>query len=80
MNVTLETLSQHPHWVAWREETRAGKRTKVPYSPRDGGKAESDNPSTWGSRVEAAHHAARIVSARGRGGIGRAYTGRDCPK
>lgn len=42
----LKTL---PNWVLWRYEMRNGKRTKVPYSPDDHRRAESNNPSTWGA-------------------------------
>ena len=34
-------------WVNWKLEERDGKQTKVPYNPRTGGKAQSNNPSTW---------------------------------
>jgi primase-polymerase (primpol)-like protein len=40
-------------WVCWRREERAGKPTKVPYSPRSGSRARSDDPETWGTFAEA---------------------------
>jgi hypothetical protein len=48
-----ETLRRLP-WVGWKwEPDKDGKPTKVPYSPRTGGKAGSTLPSTWGT-LEAA--------------------------
>jgi hypothetical protein len=46
-------------WVCWRSEKRGGKPTKVPYSPRSGSRARSDDPSTWGTLVEAEDAAER---------------------
>jgi putative DNA primase/helicase len=42
-------------WVCWRSEGRGqnAKRTKVPYSPRSGTRARSDDPATWGTLAEA---------------------------
>lgn len=34
-------------FCCWRYEERDGKKTKVPYNPRTGGKAQSTNPSTF---------------------------------
>ena len=34
-------------FCCWRYEERGGKRTKVPYNPRTGGKAQSTNPTTF---------------------------------
>ena len=45
--VTLKSLVDNPNWVGWRQETRDGKPTKVPYDPRTGGRAKTDDPSTW---------------------------------
>jgi putative DNA primase/helicase len=36
-----------PHWLGWRAQVRAGKRTKVPISPRTGRLASSTDPATW---------------------------------
>ncbi|MDP2374389.1 DUF5906 domain-containing protein [Reyranella sp.] len=56
----LGELGDVPRWVPWRYEQRSkGKPTKVPYSPRQGARAETDKPSTWGTRADAArasHH------------------------
>jgi len=42
----LKILGQ---WVVWRAEERNGKMTKVPYDPKTGKKAKSNDPNTWGS-------------------------------
>jgi len=64
----LDALACEPRWVAWRNEPRGGKPTKVPYAP-DGRKAKADDPSTWGTRKAAEARASRIVNGQG-GGIG----------
>ena len=40
-------LRDRRQWVNYRREVRDGKPTKVPYDPRTGRRAESDNPATW---------------------------------
>ena len=35
------------YFCCWRYEERGGKRTKVPYNPRTGGRAQSTNPATF---------------------------------
>ena len=42
----LKALDQ---WVCWKAEARDGKITKVPYDPKSGKKAKSNDPNTWGS-------------------------------
>jgi putative DNA primase/helicase len=42
-------LRARPQWVAWKAEVRDGKPTKVPYDPRTGAKAATDDPRTWAS-------------------------------
>jgi putative DNA primase/helicase len=44
-----EELKRLPQWVNWTLEERDGKPTKIPLNPMTGGKAMSNNPSTWGS-------------------------------
>lgn len=39
-------------FVCWRYEERAGKPTKVPYSPLTGERASSTNPATWAMYTE----------------------------
>lgn len=46
-------LLDRQQWVAWRFELREGKRTKCPYSPITGRRAESTNPASWGSFTDA---------------------------
>src|SRR5215472_5355381 len=62
------SLSDEKRWVAWRNEQRGGKATKVPYAP-NGKRAKADDPSTWGTRAEAEACAAKFVTGSG-GGIG----------
>ena len=64
----LDALAGERRWVAWRNELRGGKPTKMPYAP-NGGKARADDPATWGTRAEAEATAKRIVNGQG-GGIG----------
>ena len=46
----LKTLEQ---WVVWKKEERGGKITKVPYNPSTPKrKAQSTDPSTWGTSQE----------------------------
>jgi hypothetical protein len=40
-------------WLVWRQETRDGKPTKVPYRADGRGKARSTDPSTWSSYADA---------------------------
>jgi putative DNA primase/helicase len=65
----LDDLADDPVWVAWRNEPRGDKLTKVPYSPHSGGAAKSDDPATWGAQAEAAARVKKIVNGLG-GGIG----------
>ena len=46
--LTLAALADRPIWVAWRTEIRNGKRTKVPYDPRTGRRAASQQPQHMG--------------------------------
>jgi primase-polymerase (primpol)-like protein len=45
--MSIDELKKLPVWVNWKLEERDGKKTKVPYNPRTGGKAQSNNPDTW---------------------------------
>jgi hypothetical protein len=49
----LGDLANQPVWVGWRRETRKGRSTKVPYNPRTGRRAASDDPSTWATLEQA---------------------------
>jgi hypothetical protein len=65
----FDKIADEARWVAWREEKRKGKPTKVPYCPH-GGKARVDDPQTWGPRAEAAAKAEQLVNGKGNGGVG----------
>lgn len=43
----IAELLELEHWIVWRYEERDGKRTKVPYCPQTGERADSTDPSTW---------------------------------
>jgi putative DNA primase/helicase len=60
-----------PQWVGWRSERRAGKVTKVPYSPLTGGRASTTDPDTWGGFVQACDYATRASLD----GIGHVFAG-----
>lgn len=47
------TLCKNGRFCCWRYEERDGKRTKVPYNPRTGGRAQSTNPATFAPLTEA---------------------------
>lgn len=40
-------LRETGRFCCWKYEERNGKRTKVPYNPRTGGRAQSTNPDTF---------------------------------
>jgi hypothetical protein len=63
-----DSLAELSRWVAWRNEQRRGKSTKVPYAP-NGRRAKEDDPSTWGTRDEAEARAAKLVNGIS-GGVG----------
>ena len=60
-----QELKSKGSWVCWKSETRKGKATKVPYSPK-GGKAKSNDHRTWGSFKEACY----VTDVRGFDGVG----------
>jgi hypothetical protein len=68
----LDAIADWPRWVAWRLEPRkeGGKATKVPYNPRNGGKANCKDPRTWGTRAEAEARAKQLANGEGAGGVG----------
>jgi putative DNA primase/helicase len=80
----LEELQKLPQWVCWcYEETKEGKRTKVPYNARKGYKASTTDPKTWSTYELALKGLANIQTRDGRpfDGIGFVfnddYTGVD---
>lgn len=50
-----QELKDNGHWCVWRYEQREGrdKPTKVPYNPRTGERAKSNDPGTFGTFQEA---------------------------
>ena len=42
-----QTLKELNSWVCWKLEVRDDRKTKVPYNPRTGGMAMTNNPDTW---------------------------------
>lgn len=74
----LARLAAWPQFVAWRVEMRLNTEgklvpTKVPYSPRHGGGADSTKPSDWGSYEDAVALRYRANMA----GVGFVFTPRD---
>ncbi len=64
----FEELAAVPRWVVWRQEERGGKPTKVPYNVT-GGRAKTDDPSTWAPRLDAERQAKRWLNGAP-GGVG----------
>ena len=50
---TLDELKPLPMWVGWQNVTRKGQTTKLPYDPKNGRQAASDNPQTWATHAQA---------------------------
>lgn len=48
-----EQLTERPQWVCWRREIRAGKPTKVPYTPGTERRASTTDLMTWRTFSEA---------------------------
>lgn len=78
-------LRQKPQWVCWcYEETKDGRRTKVPYNAHNGYNASTTNPKTWSTYEIAVKALQNIRTPDGRSfdGIGfvfnNDYTGIDC--
>ena len=69
--VMLGDLATEVRWVAWREELKPGteKPTKIPYCPRTGSKARTDDPSTFGDRKQAERRWRKLDDGS-RGGVG----------
>jgi hypothetical protein len=68
-NVPTELLRSRS-WIIWREEIRKERPTKVPYDPKSGLLAETDDPSTWGTLAEAQ----RALDLGGYSGLGYVRT------
>jgi putative DNA primase/helicase len=78
VEISLDNLAHLPIWVGWREERRNGIRTKVPYSPGIGWKAESNNPATRATRKEAENWAATNYGSGVGIMLGSQLNGGDC--
>lgn len=63
----LADLIDRRQWVAWRNEKRGDRITKVPYCA-PGCPAKSDDPATWRTHDEAAKVAEIVVPELGLGG------------
>lgn len=73
--IPAELKARH-QWIVWRYEERDGKRTKVPYNPRNGKRAASDDPHTWSALEEALE----TLNTKHRGnfdGIGYVFSAND---
>src|SRR5215813_13572097 len=68
---TLDALAHLPRWVAWREETRGGKPTKIPYDAYTNRQARiPTHPETWGTRAQAERRWCCWWSVAATGGVG----------
>lgn len=68
-------LKARPQWVVWREETREGEKTKVPYNPADPERmAKANDPSTWGGFEKALS----VAQANGFSGVGFEFASPHC--
>ncbi len=73
---SLDDLAEAKRWVTWRVETRVNAdgtevKTKVPYDPQRGSKAEiPSNPSTWGTRERAERRWSKMDNGSCPGGVG----------
>ena len=65
-------MAERAQWVCWRLEPdpKSDKPRKIPYSPKNGGKASSTNPETWGTMAEALEAKDKYMFA----GIGFVFT------
>jgi len=64
----FDLFANEPRCIAWRNEKRRGKLTKVPYGA-NGKPAKANDPATWLTRGQALALAERIANGLG-GGIG----------
>lgn len=46
-------LKSKQQWICWRTQMRDGKETKLPVDPNTNQMAKTDDPSTWGSVMDA---------------------------
>jgi primase-polymerase (primpol)-like protein len=69
----LDELAERPQWVAWRWESKDGRLTKVPCSPRVAGHANVTDPTDWVSYEEAKG----FQIENGLAGVGYVFSGDD---
>jgi hypothetical protein len=62
MTDAFVALLDEPRWLAWREEERRGRRTKMPYAATPGarGPGSSTKSATWGTHAEAKQRARQL--------------------
>jgi hypothetical protein len=62
MTDAFAALLDEPRWLAWREEERRGRRTKIPYAATLGarGPGSSTKSATWGTHTEAKERARQL--------------------
>ena len=70
-SIRLHDLEDARLWVAWKEIPRPGEKPKkMPFDPRTGRWAKSDNPTTWGTRATAEKRAKLLLKGSTTGGVG----------
>jgi putative DNA primase/helicase len=50
---TLRSFTSCAAWVAWAHAMRRGAPTKIPFDPKTGRPAATDNPATWATYPDA---------------------------
>lgn len=48
-----QELRENAKWCCWGYRDKDGRRTKIPFNPHTGGKAKSNDPTTFGTFAEA---------------------------
>jgi Protein of unknown function (DUF3987) len=67
----LDSFADEKMWVAWREEKRGDRLTKVPKNPATGGNARvPTDPKTYGTRAEAEARSLKLESTTALSGFG----------
>jgi putative DNA primase/helicase len=62
-------LKERPCWVAWEYRFRNGKWTKMPFGPKTGNFAKSNDPRTWATFEQAVEYYTTYSIHEGRGSI-----------
>lgn len=66
-----DELKEYAQWVCWKYAVRQGKKTKLPYCPKTGQMAKTNEPLTWSTYREA------VQAAPAYQGIGFVFTAYD---